>query len=111
MSEPTYILISPSDLVWLTVTAVGYTEHATSAGANLVVSDPQARLIVEFPAQHTVETVLDPAVASAQARLAGPSSLHLHNDGQPITLSVSGILSAMNRLVLIGRQTRPAPPW
>jgi hypothetical protein len=109
LSEPTYILISPSDLVWLTVTAVGYTEHATSAGANLVVSDPQARLIVEFPAQHTVETVLDPAVASAQARLAGPSSLHFHNDGQPITLSVSGILSAMNRLVLIGRQTRPAP--
>jgi hypothetical protein len=95
-----YYVLRPSDLVWFTITADGLHERAGGGGAELVADGPQARLIVEFPSQHIAETLPAAGSSSSQARPAGPSRLHFLVDDKPIPLSVNGILSAMNRLLL-----------
>ena len=62
-------------------------------GPELVADGPQARLIVEFSAQHIAETVPGAGSSSSLARLAGFSRLYFQADDQPIPLSASDILS------------------
>ncbi|MDN3295829.1 hypothetical protein QWM81_17585 [Streptomyces ficellus] len=96
-----YRALRPDDLVALTVRGVGLTERVRPDGVvELVAQQPGARLIVELPPQHIAETVLT-AGSSSQARMAGPSSLRFAVGQEPVTLTVDGVLAAMERLPLV----------
>ena len=115
MTEPAFQLLRPADLAQLTITTVGLQQQTGPSGPQLVASGTQGELIVDLPPQHVGEAVPDGATSTSQARLAGPSRLHFIVDTQPIPLTATGILSAMNRLPLAPRTQGNAStlelPW
>ncbi|SOB86323.1 hypothetical protein SAMN06272789_6634 [Streptomyces sp. 1331.2] len=102
-TSPGYTVLRPEDLVTLTVRTVGLTEHVQADGSvQLVAGAGGGSLIAEFPAQHLAETVPAAGSSTSQGYLAGPSRLCFAVGGQDrVTLTVDGLLDAMNRLTLV----------
>ncbi|MBV6696724.1 hypothetical protein [Kitasatospora aureofaciens] len=95
-----YAVLRPEDLVTLTVRGEGLQERTQPDGTvQLVAGSAGGRLIVGFPPQHLAETVLGSG-SSSQGFLAGPSNLCFTVGQDPVTLTVAGLLDAMNRLPL-----------
>ncbi|MCQ6556833.1 hypothetical protein NPS70_27130 [Streptomyces sp. C10-9-1] len=102
-----YHALRPEDLVALTVRGTGLRERMRADGVvEVVAASADARLTVEFPPQHTAETVLESGTSS-QARLAGPSRLHFALGQEVVPLTVDGVLEAMGRLTPIGGPDTP----
>lgn len=95
-----YTVLRPDDLVTLTVRSHGLHEQTRPDGTVQLVADPGGgRLIVEVPPQHLAETVVESG-KPPQGHLAGPSTLCFTVGPDPVTLTVDGLLDAMNRLPL-----------
>ncbi|MEU5431809.1 hypothetical protein AB0G73_00340 [Streptomyces sp. NPDC020719] len=113
-----YTVLRPDDLVTLTVRGQGLHEQTRTDGTVQLVADPGGgRLIVDVPAQHLAETVVESGL-TLQGYLAGPSTLCFAVGQDPITLTVDGLLDAMNQLCLVtsavsagDEVTRLELPW
>jgi hypothetical protein len=97
-----YSALRPRDLVSLTVRGTGLREQTGVNGVReWIAADGGGSLIVDLPPQHIAETVLAASSSTSHARLSGPSSLHfVVPRGRTVTLSVEGVLAAMNELDL-----------
>ncbi len=118
-SAETYSVLRPRDFVSFTVRSTGLQERLGANGfMEWVAVDGEGRLIVELPPQHIAETVLAAGTSTSQGRLAGPSSLHFAVPRhRAVTLSVEGVLAAMNGLALVveprehGKASSIELPW
>ncbi|WP_317621084.1 hypothetical protein [Streptomyces sp. CBMA123] len=96
-----YPVLRPDDLVTLTVRSQGLHEQAGPDGTVQLVADPGGgHLLVDVPSQHLAETVVESG-RPPQGFLAGPSTLCFAVGPDPVTLTVAGLLDAMNRLPLV----------
>ncbi|MEV8328217.1 hypothetical protein [Kitasatospora sp. NPDC056731] len=96
-----YPVLRADDLVTLTVRSQGLHEQTRPDGTVQLVADPGGgHLLVDVPPQHLAETVVESG-QPPQGFLAGPSTLCFAVGPDPVTLTVAGLLDAMNRLPLI----------
>lgn len=96
-----YPVLRPDDLVTLTLRGRGLHEQTRSDGTVQLVADPGGGyLLVEAPAQHLAETVVESGLP-LQGYLAGPSTLCFAVGGDPVVLTVEGLLEAIGRLPLV----------
>ncbi|MFF9642960.1 hypothetical protein [Kitasatospora aureofaciens] len=100
-----YPVLRPDDLVTLTVRSQGLHEQAGPGGTVQLAADPGGgQLLVDLPPQHLAETVVESG-QPPQGFLAGPSTLCFAVGPDPVTLTVAGLLDAMNRLPLVTTAT------
>ncbi|MER6300378.1 hypothetical protein ABT247_12500 [Kitasatospora sp. NPDC001539] len=109
-AAPSYPVLRPDDLVTLTVRSQGLQERTGPDGTVQLVAGPGGgRLLVELPPQHLAETVVESG-QPPQGFLAGPSTLCFAVGPDPVTLTVPGLLDAMNRLPLVTTASTAADP-
>ncbi|MHA7962275.1 PLL family lectin [Streptomyces sp. L500] len=100
-STDSYPVLRPEDLVTLTVRSRGLHQQTLPDGTVQLVADPGGgHLLVDVPPQHLAETVVESG-QPPQGFLAGPSTLCFAVGPDPVTLTVAGLLDAMNRLPLL----------
>ncbi|MFF2079658.1 hypothetical protein ACFVXG_33485 [Kitasatospora sp. NPDC058162] len=97
-----YPVLRPEDLVTLTVRSQGLHQQTLPDGTVQLVADTGSggHLLVDVPPQHLAETVVESG-QPPQGFLAGPSTLCFAVGPDPVTLTVAGLLDAMNRLPLL----------
>ncbi|MEU4117067.1 hypothetical protein AB0F71_21525 [Kitasatospora sp. NPDC028055] len=96
-----YPVLRPEDLVTLTVRSQGLHQRTLPDGTVQLVADPGGgHLLVDLPSQHLAETVVESG-QPPRGFLAGPSTLCFAVGADPVTLTVAGLLDAMNRLPLL----------